>query len=174
MLFQGIYLKIKKFKLNDGTYFRYKKIGRGKPILLLHTFRNRLEYSDKLGDLLKKKYTVYSIDLPGFGSSPINPKTVYDLDFFTDSITNFIQALKINNLTIAGESIGAVLSASISSRIPKQIKKILCLIHMIMTHILVKAFKGAIFLQNLFYFILVCQLSDNYSRVLKINLYSKM
>ena len=117
-------LKIKKFELNDGTYFRYKKIGRGKPILLLHTFRNRLEYSDKLGDLLKKKYTVYSIDLPGFGSSPINPKTVYDLNFFTVSITNFIQALKINNLTIAGESIGAVLSASISSKIPKQIKKI--------------------------------------------------
>ena len=117
-------MKIKKFELNDGTYFRYKKIGRGKPILLLHTFRNRLEYSDKLGDLLKKKYTVYSIDLPGFGSSPINPKTVYDLNFFTVSITNFIQALKINNLTIAGESIGAVLSASISSKIPKQIKKI--------------------------------------------------
>jgi len=110
--------------LNNGTYFRYKKIGRGKPILLLHTFRNRLEYSDKLGDLLKKKNTVYSIDLPGFGSSPINPETIYDLNFFTNSITNFIQDLKINNLTIAGESIGAVLSASISSRMPKQIKKI--------------------------------------------------
>ncbi len=110
--------------MNNGTYFRYKKIGRGKPILLLHTFRNRLEYSDKLGDLLKKKNTVYSIDLPGFGSSPINPETIYDLNFFTNSITNFIQDLKINNLTIAGESIGAVLSASISSRMPKQIKKI--------------------------------------------------
>ena len=79
-------MKIKNFKLNNGTYFRYKKIGRGEPILLLHTFRNRLEYSDKLGDLLKKKNTVYSIDLPGFGSSPVNSKTVYDLNFFTDSI----------------------------------------------------------------------------------------
>ena len=117
-------METKKFKLNNGTYFRYKKIGKGKPILLLHTFRNRLEYSDKLGDLLKRRNTVYSIDLPGFGSSPINPETIYDLNFFTNSITNFIQDLRINNLTIAGESIGAVLSASISSRIPKQIKKI--------------------------------------------------
>ena len=59
-------MKIEKFNLDDGTYIRFKKIGKGKPILLLHTFRNRLEYSDKLGELLKNKFTVYSIDLPGF------------------------------------------------------------------------------------------------------------
>ena len=117
-------MEIKKFKLNDGTYFRYKKIGRGNPILLLHTFRNRLEYSNKLGELFKKKYTVYSIDLPGFGDSPINSKTIYDLNFFTNSITNFIKNLEIDNLTIAGESIGAVLSASVSLRLHKQIRKI--------------------------------------------------
>ena len=65
-------MKIQKFNLDDGTYIRYKKIGKGAPILLLHTFRNRLEYSDKLGKLLEDKFTVYSIDLPGFGDSPIN------------------------------------------------------------------------------------------------------
>ena len=117
-------MKIKKFELNDGTYFRYKKLGRGKPILLLHTFRNRLEYSDKLSELLKKKNTVYAIDLPGFGDSPINSKTTYDLNFFTNSISKFIKNLEINNLTIAGESIGAVLSASISLKLPKHIKRI--------------------------------------------------
>ena len=47
-------MKIDKFNLDDGTYIRFKKIGKGQPILLLHTFRNRLEYSDKLGELLKK------------------------------------------------------------------------------------------------------------------------
>ena len=68
-------MKIEKFNLDDGTYIRFKKIGKGKPILLLHTFRNRLEYSDKLGELIKNKFTVYSIDLPGFGDSPINKET---------------------------------------------------------------------------------------------------
>ena len=46
-------MKIEKFYLEDETYIRFKKIGKGSPILLLHTFRNRLEYSDKLGKLLK-------------------------------------------------------------------------------------------------------------------------
>ena len=118
-------MKIEKFNLDDGTYIRYKKIGKGVPILLLHTFRNRLEYSDKLGKLLEDKFTVYSIDLPGFGDSPINTNTNYNLNFFTKSIVSFIKKLKIKNLTIAGESIGATLAASVSVELPKVVKKIL-------------------------------------------------
>ena len=120
----GARMKIDKFYLDDGTYIRFKKIGKGAPILLLHTFRNRLEYSDKLGKLLEDKFTVYSIDLPGFGDSPININTNYDLNFFTKSIVNFIKKLKLKNLTIAGESIGATLAASVSVELPKIVKKI--------------------------------------------------
>ncbi len=117
-------MKIQKFNLDDGTYIRFRKIGKGKPILLLHTFRNRLEYSDKLGKLLQDKFTVYSIDLPGFGDSPINTDTSYNLNFFTKSIVSFIKNLRIKDLTIAGESIGATLAASVSVEIPKIVKKI--------------------------------------------------
>ena len=117
-------MKIDKFNLDDGTYIRFKKTGSGPPILLLHTFRNRLEYSDKLGKLLEDEFTVYSIDLPGFGDSPINIKTNYNLDFFTKSIVDFVKQSKIKNLTIAGESIGATLAASVSVQIPKVVKKI--------------------------------------------------
>ena len=117
-------MKIDKFYFDDGTYIRFKKIGKGAPILLLHTFRNRLEYSDKLGKLLEDKFTVYSIDLPGFGDSPINTNTNYNLNFFTKSIVYFIKKKKIKNLTIAGESIGATLAASVSVELPKVVKKI--------------------------------------------------
>lgn len=117
-------MKIEKFNLSDGTFIRYKKIGNGNPILLLHTFRNRLEYSEKLSELLKKKRTVYSIDLPGFGDSSINKKTIYDLSFLTNSIKEFIKSLKVKKIEIAGESIGAVLSASIANQMPNLVKKI--------------------------------------------------
>ena len=117
-------MKFEKFTLEDNSYIRFKKIGKGQPILLLHTFRNRLEYSDKLGELLKTRFTVYSIDLPGFGDSPINKDTIYNLDFFNKSIVNFIKNLQIKNLVIAGESIGANLAASVSVSIPGVIKKI--------------------------------------------------
>ena len=83
-----------------------------------------MEYSDKLGKLLEDKFTVYSIDLPGFGDSPINTNTNYNLNFFTKSIVYFIKKKKIKNLTIAGESIGATLAASVSVELPKVVKKI--------------------------------------------------
>ena len=117
---------IKKFNLNDGTYIRYTEQGSGQPLLLLHTIRNRLEYSDHLLPYLTKKFKVYVIDLPGHGDSPINKKTNYDQTFLTDSIVSFIENLDLKNLTIAGESIGAVLAATIAKKIPSRIKKIFC------------------------------------------------
>ena len=45
---------IKKFNIKDNTFIRYEIVGEGPPILLLHTIRNRLEYSYKVSDLLKK------------------------------------------------------------------------------------------------------------------------
>ena len=115
---------MKKFNLKDGTFIRYKKTGKGSPLLLLHTIRNRLEYSDKIVQLLKKKFTVYSIDLPGFGESPINTKIHYDQTFFTSCIVYFIEKKKLSKLTLAGESIGGVLPFSVSQKISKRIRKI--------------------------------------------------
>ena len=114
-----------KFYLKDNTYIRYKVLGAGNnPLMLFHTIRNRLEYSYKVADLLKKKYKIFLIDLPGFGDSPINSKTNYDEEFFTESVINLIKELKLKNVILAGESIGAVLPLTITFKVPKLIKKI--------------------------------------------------
>jgi len=118
--------EIKKFKLSDNTFIRYKKIGKGSPLILLHTIRNRLEYCDEVASLLKNVYTVYLMDLPGFGDSSINTKTNYDQFFMTKSILDFIKEKKLSNVTLAGESIGAVLGVTVANSIPKKIKHIFC------------------------------------------------
>ena len=115
---------IKRFSIKDNTYIRYEVIGKGPSILLLHTIRNRLEYSYKVSDLLKKKYTLYLLELPGFGDSPININTKYEQEFFTNCIVDFIKEKKLKNLIVAGESIGGVLSATIAVKLPKIVNKI--------------------------------------------------
>jgi pimeloyl-ACP methyl ester carboxylesterase len=119
-------MDIKQFNLKDGTYIRYAVQGKGNPLLLLHTIRGRLEYFNELLPYLTKKFKVYVIDLPGHGDSPINLQTNYDQEFLTDSIIDFIKKLNLKKLTIAGESIGAVLAATIAKKIPTSIKKIFC------------------------------------------------
>ncbi|OUV03816.1 MAG: hypothetical protein CBC42_01490 [Betaproteobacteria bacterium TMED82] len=115
-----------KFKLSDGTFIRYTSVGEGPPLILLHTIRNRLEYSNAVAGELKRKYSVYSLDLPGFGDSPINTRTVYSQNFFTNTIVHFINELDLEEVTLAGESIGGVLPVMIAIQIPKKIKKIYC------------------------------------------------
>ena len=65
-------MEIQKFNLDDNIYIRFTKQGKGEPLLLLHTLRNRIEYSDNLLPYLIDHFTVYVIDLPGHGDSPIN------------------------------------------------------------------------------------------------------
>ena len=118
--------KIDNFRLKDGTYIRYRVIGNGPPLLLLHTFRNRLEYSDFLVQELINDYSIYTLDLPGFGDSPINTETNYDQEYFTMAITEFITSLDLSDVTVAGESIGGILPITVSLKIPHRIKKLFC------------------------------------------------
>ena len=99
---------IKKFDLSDGTYIRYRVLGKGKPLMLFHTIRNRLEYSDELSEILKKKYLIYQIDLPGYGDSPINKNTNYDQEFFTNCIVDFIKDQKIKDLLLPASQLEEV------------------------------------------------------------------
>jgi len=112
---------LKKFYLEDGSYIRYKKVGSGKPLLLLHTIRNRLEYFDRVVPLLADSFTVYTLDLPGFGGSPVNKNVEYDQPYMTNAIADFIVKNKLSKFTLAGESIGGVLCATIAITLPKRV-----------------------------------------------------
>ena len=113
-----------RFILEDGSYIRFRKSGSGKPLILLHTIRNRLEYFDRICPLLENSFTVYALDLPGFGDSPVNKAVNYDQSYMAGAIAGFIVEHKLSELTLAGESIGAVLCTTIANMLPAQVGKI--------------------------------------------------
>jgi len=115
---------LEKFFLDDGSYIRYKKSGSGKPLILLHPTRNRLEYFELVTPLLAKSFTVYALDLPGFGSSPVNKNVNYDQSYMTKAVTDFVVKNKLSKLILAGESIGGVLCATVASALPKKVARI--------------------------------------------------
>ena len=74
--------------------------------------------------LLADSYTVYAINLPGFGDSPVNKNEGYNQRYVTKAISDFIIKNKISKLTLAGESIGGVLCATIAATLPKKVNQI--------------------------------------------------
>jgi pimeloyl-ACP methyl ester carboxylesterase len=113
-----------KFYLEDGSYIRYKKSGSGNPLILLHPIRNRLEYFDLVTPFLTKNFTVYALDLPGFGDSPVNKNMNYDQSYMTKVITDFVVKNELSKLVLAGESIGGVLCATVASILPKRVERV--------------------------------------------------
>lgn len=115
---------LEKFFLDDGSYIRYKKSGSGNPLILLHPTRNRLEYFELVTPLLAKSFTVYALDLPGFGASPVKKNVNYDQSYMTKAVVAFVVKNKLSKLILAGESIGGVLCATVASALPKKVKHI--------------------------------------------------
>ena len=101
--------------LGDGAKLRYLKIGEGPPLVLIHTVRTQLDLFQRLIPLLVGRYTVYAVDLPGFGWSDIVPGASYTEPALRARVLEFIRKLGLVDVTLAGESIGAVLALTLAT-----------------------------------------------------------
>lgn len=106
--------KHEKLYLPNSNYFEwrfgkvyYTKNGQGTPILLIHDLdASQSSYEFKsLINRLEKNYTVYTIDLIGFGKSD-KPKITYTNFLFVQLITDFISTVikQKTNLVCMGKS----------------------------------------------------------------------
>ncbi|MEA5082789.1 MAG: alpha/beta fold hydrolase [Lachnospiraceae bacterium] len=85
-------------EFENGEYYKwkygqvhYKKNGVGKPVVLLHGLTigaSHCEFAKNI-DALSQKYTVYALDLPGFGYSD-KPKITYTAFTYASFINDFI------------------------------------------------------------------------------------
>lgn len=104
-------------------YVYYTKEGNGEPVILLHGWGMSSKTFIDTINLLKQKYTVYAIDLPGFGKSS-EPDNAYRLYEYVQLLNNFISDKNIIKPIIAGHSFGgriAIKYASLTSNIHKLI-----------------------------------------------------
>lgn len=110
--------------LGSNCKLSYLKTGSGKPLILMHTIRTQLDYFQEVIPELAKQYTVYAIDLPGHGRSSIDTNVNYDEPYMRQAIIAFIKKLDLSNVTLVGESIGAVLALTVASVMPERIIKV--------------------------------------------------
>jgi pimeloyl-ACP methyl ester carboxylesterase len=97
-----------KFVTVNGQTIHYLQQGKGKPLILVHGFAGSTYTWRKLIPLLADHYTVYALDLLGFGLSDKPVDENYDLDSQGKLVSGFMDALHITKATLVGHSMGGV------------------------------------------------------------------
>jgi len=91
----------------DGININYIQYGNknGKDIVLLHGWGQNIEMMDPIGKRLEDDFYITNIDLPGYGKSE-EPKRVYTIYDYYETIKKLLNKLKINNPILIGHSFG--------------------------------------------------------------------
>ena len=115
--------EIEYAKLADGTRLRYLKAGSGPTaVILLHTVRTQLDHFQLVIPKILHACTVYAIDMPGMGWSDITPGASYTEPALRRAIVEFVTTLDLNDVTLAGESMGATVSLTASTELEERVR----------------------------------------------------
>lgn len=111
-------------KINDLTIYYEKYGNKNKIILILPGWGNTRETFHHMINHFKDEYTIYILDYPGLGKSPIPNKdlTIYD---YTELIINFMKELNINNPIIIAHSFGGRITSLLTGHYKLKIDKII-------------------------------------------------
>src|SRR5213593_2849011 len=112
-------------KLADGTRLRYLKAGSGpRALILLHTVRTQLDHFQLVIPRILQAFTVYAIDMPGMGWSDVTPGASYTEPALRRAIVEFVETLDLEDLTLAGESMGATVSLTASTELEGRVRRV--------------------------------------------------
>ncbi len=101
----------------QGLQINYKVTGQGENMVLLHGWGCDMHIFDHIHSFFEKKFTTYSIDLPGFGKSE-EPPEQWGVEKYTVLVENLLKKLNINNPILLGHSFGGRIAILYASRNP--------------------------------------------------------
>lgn len=91
--------------LLHGNSLRYRDIGQGEVVLLLHGWGGSLDSFSQVERYLSSNFRVLSLDLPGFGGSA-PPPVPWSLDDYCASVEAFLGYLGLSRSVLLGHSFG--------------------------------------------------------------------
>lgn len=116
--------EVKKALLSGGIDVAYVDEGKGEQtIVFIHGLGSYLPAWKKNVEGLKDKYRCIAIDLPGYGKSS---KSEYSgsMRFYSEIVAEFIRALDLKRVTLAGHSMGGQISIITALAYPDKVDKL--------------------------------------------------
>lgn len=89
----------------DNLDINYRVEGQGDNVVLIHGWGCNINTVKCISDLLKERYKVFSLDLPGFGKSS-TLKEAWGVKEYSEFVEKFMKKLNIKSPIVIGHSIG--------------------------------------------------------------------
>ncbi|MCH7407781.1 alpha/beta hydrolase [Belliella sp. DSM 111904] len=84
----------------------YTKQGKGKPVIFLHGFCEAKEMWSSFASQLSNLYTIYCLDLPGFGKDIYHEPLPRSLEEVAVLLQEWLESMEINQPVLIGHSLG--------------------------------------------------------------------
>ena len=112
----------------NGYDIHYQDRGSGETIILMHGIFSALQTWDGWAEELAKTHRVIALDMPGFGLTGAPA----DLDAFNEkellaTFEGFVNKLGLNQVSLAGNSLGGFMAAHYAARHPGRVKRLILL-----------------------------------------------
>lgn len=112
--------------LSDGARMHYVQRGsHGEPIILIHGLMDSAQTWHKNIDALAQRYRVWAIDLIGFGYSSRVTEPTYSLNYFAQSLHEFMDAQGIERASLVGHSLGGAVALEFARAYPECVSKLI-------------------------------------------------
>ena len=108
----------------DDDLIHYEVLGRGRPVILLHSWIGSWRYWIPTMQKLQLKYRVYAVDLYGYGDSGKNPQK-YTLEHQVQLLVDFAEHLGITKTALIGHGLGAMVAVEFARRYKDRVPRML-------------------------------------------------
>jgi pimeloyl-ACP methyl ester carboxylesterase len=107
----------------EGGVLYYNEVGQGPAVVLLHgLFAQKEQWNALLCELSAAGYTAIAPDLPGYGKSTDFPLADYQLEQQAERLRQWLDALGIYSVDLAGSSMGGAIAALYVQRYPQSVR----------------------------------------------------
>jgi pimeloyl-ACP methyl ester carboxylesterase len=93
----------------DDALIHYEVLGRGRPVLLLHSWVGSWRYWIPSMQAISNRYRVYALDLWGFGDSAKTPKR-YSIEEQVRLLAGFTAEMGLRDVSLIGHGLGGIIA----------------------------------------------------------------
>lgn len=113
-----------QYFLSGKATLRYREIGRGRPLVLVHGWAGALDDWGIVAARLARDHHIVALDVRGFGKSTKSADSSSYGREMADDVVRLLNHLKIERADLAGHSMGALIVANVASRYPQRVSTV--------------------------------------------------